>query len=90
MEELYSAEELAKRWRCSKRTAWERMRQIGAFGRPMMCRAGAVAAWERIQEERNAPGIPKGGARKRKNVITIKQGPLKPGQLISRVRIKDA
>lgn len=88
MERLYTARELAERWHCEERTARERMRKIGGFGRPMLCRESAITAWEREQEEIQRPGIPKGGARKRKNVIRIEQGPLKPGQIISRVRPK--
>lgn len=88
MENLYGAEELAARWHCNERTARERMRRIGAFGRPMVCRESAITAWEREQEALAAPGIPKGGARRRKNVTPIRQGPLKPGQIISRIRPK--
>jgi len=87
MENLYGVQELAARWHCTERTARERMRRIGTIGRPMMCREGAIVAWERQQERVPAPGVPKGGARKR-NVIQIQQGPLKPGQIISRVRLK--
>lgn len=89
MEKLYGVEELAERWHCSERTARERMRRIGTIGKPMMCRESAIAAWERQIEQTPAPGIPKGGARKRKqNIIRIEQGPLRPGQIISRVRPK--
>lgn len=91
MEKLYGAEELAERWHCTERTARERMRQIGILNcKPMMCRESLVDAWERRNTEapQTAPGIPKGGARKRKNITPIKQGPLKPGQFISRVRLK--
>ena len=88
MDRLYGAKELAERWHCAERTAKDRMREIGCFGRPMMCRESAIVAWELSQERQKAPGIPKGGARQRKNVSPIKQGPLKPGQFISRVRLK--
>ena len=88
MENLYGVHQLAERWQCAERTARERMRKIGTIGKPMMCRESAIVAWERQIEQTPAPGIPKGGARKRKNVIQIQQGPLKPGQIISRVRLK--
>jgi len=87
MEKLYSVQELAERWHCKERTARERMRKIGTIGKPMLCRESAIVAWEREIEQKPAPGIPKGGARRRKNVIRIEQGPLKPGQIISRVRV---
>lgn len=91
MEKLYGVAELAERWGCTERTARERMRRIGAFGKPMKCRESAIDAWERHEMGTPAwmqpPGIPKGGKRQ-KNVFQIEQGPLKPGQFISRVRPK--
>ena len=91
MERLYGAEELAERWHCAICTAKDRMREIGTIGRPMMCRESTIEEWEREQEKRSlnkAPGIPKGGARRRDRITPIKQGPLKPGQFISRIRVK--
>lgn len=85
MEKLYGAAELAERWHCNERTARERMRKIGGFGRPMLCREGAIITWERQQEE---AAVPQPRQRKRRNVTPITQGPLKPGQIISRVRPK--
>ncbi len=91
MEKLYSVAELAARWNCTEKTARQRMRQIGILGRPMMCRESLIEAWERrnttAPEWPHAPGIPKGGKR-RQAAMAIQQGPLKPGQFISRVRIK--
>lgn len=88
MEKLYGVEELAQRWHCKERTARERMRKIGTIGRPMMCRESAIVAYERSIEE--APAGTRSGStrRKRRGVIEINQGPLKPGQIISRVRPK--
>ena len=44
MEKLYGVAELAERWGCTERTARERMRRIGAFGKPMRCRESAIDA----------------------------------------------
>lgn len=84
MEKLYGVKELAERWHCTERTARERMRKIGILGRPMMCRESAIDAWERANTEYPPEPRPK----RRKNAVTfpVVQGPLKPGQYISRVR----
>ncbi len=89
MEDLYGVQELAERWHCAERTARARMRKIGTIGKPMMCRESAIAAWERKTEQKPEPEIRQGTARRRSNVIQIQQGPLKPGQIISRVRPKE-
>ena len=51
MEKLYGVQELAERWHCKERTARERMRKIGAMGKPMLCRESEIDAWERANTQ---------------------------------------
>ena len=100
MEKLYTQQELMDRWHCKPRTARDRMREIGVVSRnPALCLESMVEAWERAQAEKarqpkeNPQTMPAGrrNSRKGKQALpfpAIEQGPLKPGQLISRVRPK--
>lgn len=90
MEKLYGVQELAERWHCKERTARERMRKIGAMGKPMLCRESEIDAWERANTQ--TAQEPEARPRRRKTIplFPMAQGPLKPGQYISRVRPKMA
>lgn len=94
MERLYGVEDLCARWHCKERTARDRMREIGSIGRPKLCRECDVEEWEIRQAEaaRARSATPEGKGRKGRKGKTvpfpIQQGPLKPGQRISRVRLK--
>ena len=91
MEKLYGVPEIMDRYGCAERTARKIMREMGTINlRPMRVRESAIEAWElhgqeKKQEERS-------GRKGRKRTLpfpSIQQGPLKPGQIISRVRPKD-
>lgn len=98
MEKLYTQEELMERWRCKQRTARDRMREIGTVSqKPALCLESMVEAWERDQAEKarqpkEPPQQEKTGRRNRKSRAPLpfptEQGPLRPGQIISRVRPK--
>lgn len=93
MEKLYGISEIMERYECKERTARKIMREMGTLNlRPMKVRESAIEAWEQKgREERQAATAP-GGRRGRKAALpfpTIEQGPLKPGQIISRVRPKN-
>lgn len=90
MEKLYGVQELAERWHCTERTARERMRKIGALKKPMLCRESAIEAWERANTEYAREPEVKTRRRKNPAPFPVVQGPLKPGQYISRVRLKKA
>lgn len=90
MEKLYGVADLCERWHCKERTARERMRQIGSIGRPKLCRESDVETWEKAQAEaaREKSAQAEKSRRKKTVPFPIRQGPLKPGQFISRVRLE--
>lgn len=90
MEKLYGVPEIMERYGCKERTARNIMREMGTLNiRPMKVRESAIEAWElRGREQRESQAQDR---RRKKSVLPfpkVQQGPLKPGQHISRVRPK--
>lgn len=91
MEKLYGVQEIMERYGCAERTARKIMREMGTINlRPMRVRESAIEAWElKGQEKKQEEQIGRRGRKKSLPFPSIPQGPLKPGQIISRVRPKD-
>lgn len=91
MEKLYGVPEIMDRYGCAERTARKIMREMGTINlRPMKVRESAIEAWElKGQEKKQEEQTGRRGRKKSLPFPSIPQGPLKPGQIISRVRPKD-
>ena len=93
MEKLYGVPEIMDRYGCAERTARKIMREMGTINlRPMRVRESAIDAWELKGREEKQTDRKQQGRRGRKPALPFPgavQGPLKPGQIISRVRPKD-
>lgn len=91
MEKLYGIQEIMARYGCKERKARDIMREMGTLPiRPMMVRESDIEAWEQTSRQRKEEPVAY-GRKARKPVLPfpkVQQGPLKPGQHISRVRPK--